>query len=610
MHFTMKKIFLILIMIFFIFLGTGCEQIDSLPRAEQGILDLRNWNLAESNMTSLDGKWDFYWNELLSYDELQKKDAGLKVSVPKTWDNYEIGHKPLPGEGIGTYRLRVKTNLPEGTLLAVRLRTVSSAYRLFINDKEVVHAGTVGTSAEEEKGEYHPKTAVFSIPSKQFDIIIQASNYHYARGGLWESIYLGDVNQIDRYDNMLTGREMVLLGALLIISFFYLAVFFLLKELRYTLYFSLFTLSAAVSVDTVGQFLLVNSVLPFKVVICIWYSATAWMTFFLVMFMHELFPTGFSKTVTQIYTWFMLISQLIYIFVDPSYYSKYAAVSNFSEVSALFVSLIIVLIGARKGHKNWFLNVISIIVLLIGYIHDILYLTNYFHGQIQEIFYFSALIALVLQMITQAQRIKSYFSYKVSAELMLLQAQIKPHFLYNTINTIISISRFDGERARNLLIDFSQYLRKSFDFKGSSQLVFLSDEIELAMTYITIEKTRFGNRLEVDFRLEDHMGDIKVPILILQPIIENAIIHGVLPKAEGGKVHVNIHREGALLCFTVKDDGVGMNKTQIDTILEKNGTHIGLPNINSRLLRLYKRGLEIKSVVNEGTEINWNIKIQ
>ncbi len=600
-----KKIFFIILSLIMVLISTGCSAKASAPRAENGVLDLRNWDFEGSGIVSLDGEWSFYWNQLLAYKDLKETSRTMNVQVPETWDNYKIGNTGLSGQGIATYRLRVQTNLPEGTLLALRLKTVSSAYKVFIDDTYLIGAGTVGTEAMEEKGEYHPQSGAFPVPNKEFDIIIQVSNFHYARGGLWDGLSIGLANQIHSYENMLTGRETFLLGVLLIIALFYLATFFLLRELRYTLYFSLLVISAAFSVDTVGEFLLFHSDFPFRGVISIWYGATGWMTFFLVMFMHELFPSAFSKIAAKIYFYIMMVLQLVYIFVNPLYYTRFAFISNLSESIAIFVALVIILIGAWKGYKGWRLNIISVAFLLLGYLHDILYLTNSMNSPFHEIFYWSALAALTLQMVTQAQRIKTYFDHKASAELMLLQAQIKPHFLYNTINTIISVSRIDGERARDLLIDFSQYLRKSFDFKGVDQMVSLAHEIELSKAYIAIEKARFGNRLNVNFQREGEIDNVKVPILMLQPIIENAIMHGVLPKAEGGNVEITIYKEGQALYFSVKDDGVGISEGKLRTILDEGGGNIGLSNIDSRMRRLYKRGLEIKSKEDEGTEIKW-----
>lgn len=585
----------------------GAGPATQFLKSENSVLDMTNWSVADNEILSLDGKWDFYWNQLLSDEQAQQIKPDGCVLVPETWDQYGIGNKEITGEGVATYRLKVKTSLPKGALLALRLRTVSSAYKLYVNDSLIAQAGVVGKSVVKETGAYKPQVAIFAIPDKQFDLIIQVSNFHYARGGLWDSIYLGSVNQIHNYDNLLVGKEAFLLGLLLIISLFYLAMYLFIKELRYTLYFSLFTLSAAVAVDTAGQFMLLNMILPFRVVIGIWYGATGWMTLFLLMFMHELFPTKFSSVVSRGYLCLIVCSQMILLFVEPVYYTKYSYLFNFSEIAAIIITFIIVMMGAKAGYKNWILNAISIISILTGYIHDTLYLTNNFHSPAKEIFYWTAIAALIMQMFTQAQRIKVYFDNKSTAELLFLQAQIKPHFLYNAINTILSISRTDGDRARNLLMEFSQYLRRSFAFKSSDQLVYLSDEIELALSYIAIEKARFGSRLEINLQVEEGIGDIKVPILVLQPIIENAIIHGVLPKPQGGRVDVQIRKEDRWLFFSVKDDGIGMNKPDKENLGLQNGNKIGLANIEFRLDKLYKEKLQIESELNTGTEVRWRI---
>lgn len=594
-------------------LGTGkAHAIGETSEPEKSVLDLTDWN-PDEDIISLDGKWDFYWGQLLSYEQVQHRTPDFGVIVPGTWDQYKTEHKDLSGEGASTYRLTVKTNLKAGTVLALKMRTVSSAYRLYVNDALVAQAGIVGTSAGEETGAYQPQVAIFSVPDSEFALIVQVSNFHYARGGLWDSIYLGSAKQIHYYDNMLVGKEAFLMGILLIIALFYLALFLLLKELRYPLYFSLLSLSAALSIDTAGQFLLGSMVIPFQTVIGIWYSATGWMTLFLLLFMHELFPTKFSKVASRIYLGLIAFYQFIFIFIEPVFYTKYFYLFNASEIAALIVVFAVVIMGAKAGYQNWRLNAVSILVLLIGYIHDTLYLTNYFHSPAKEIFYWAAFIALALQMITQAQRIKVYFDNKASAELLLFQAQIKPHFLYNTINTILSVSRTDGDQARNLLMDFSQYLRRSFTFKTSDQLVCLSNEIDLAMSYIAIEKARFGSRLNINFFAEEGIDAVRVPVLVLQPIIENAIIHGVLPKLRGGTVEIQIRREARWLLFSVKDDGVGMGKQEIDRLREQNGSQIskiGLANIEFRLHKLYRQNLQIESNTNAGTEVKWRILIK
>jgi sensor histidine kinase YesM len=207
-------------------------------------------------------------------------------------------------------------------------------------------------------------------------------------------------------------------------------------------------------------------------------------------------------------------------------------------------------------------------------------------------------------------RVKTLIQLKESVdkarltEMAFLQAQIKPHFLYNALNTFVSISRYDMDKARDLIIEFGNYLRRSFDFRDLTQLVPLKNELELVRAYIQIEKARFEERLEVIFDVPEDL-EVSIPMLILQPIIENAIIHGILPNPEGGNVYISIRKEEKALHVMVKDDGAGMDEGRLEDVLaDDRNTGIGLYNIEKRLRRLYGRGLEIKSKPGGGTEVN------
>jgi sensor histidine kinase YesM len=587
----------------------GRKGTKALPAAEGGTLNLTQWNFKDDGNVKLDGEWDFYWNKLIGYEELPVNKPDFSIFVPEVWNKYKVSNKKLPGMGVATYSLIVNTNLPKGTLLGIRLNTISSAYKMFINDELILSVGKVGKNEDEEKGEYNPQMVIFAVPEKQFNIIIQVSNFHYARGGIWNSIYLGEANSMQKLDNVIFAKEIFLLGIFLIIALFCLSIFFLLRELRYALYFSLICIFGAIATDTVGEFIIINSSFSFETVVFVWYSVTNWLVLFLILFMSELFPSRFSNFISKVYFAIAATFQVFFVFVNTSYYTRLGNVNNLIETMGVFSVLMIIVVGATQGHKNWMINIFSIAALLITYVHDILYWTNIIQDRHGEIFYIGVFVSIFLQMLHQAQKVRVHFDNKSATELLFLQAQIKPHFLYNTINTIISISRFDMEKARELLIEFSQYLRKSFDFKSSEQLVPLKSEIELAKAYIAIEKARFGDRLEVNFEVQDQIQAM-VPILVLQPIIENAVIHGVLQKPEGGRIDVSIKSDGKVLAFSVKDNGVGIKKEYIEIITKGKSKSIGLSNIDLRMRKLYKHGININSEINIGTEVKWCIFIK
>ncbi len=206
-------------------------------------------------------------------------------------------------------------------------------------------------------------------------------------------------------------------------------------------------------------------------------------------------------------------------------------------------------------------------------------------------------------------QLKQSVDKALASELAFLQAQIKPHFLYNALNTFVSISLYDIDKARNLITEFGNYLRRSFDFKDLSQLAPLKNEMELVRAYLEIEKARFEERIDVVYGLPDDI-EVKVPILMLQPIVENAVVHGILPKDEGGRIEICIKRDDTALHIKVKDNGVGMEPREQRRLFNRRfGSGIGLTNIDSRLKKLYGKGLQINSSPGIGTEVSWCVPI-
>jgi len=197
-------------------------------------------------------------------------------------------------------------------------------------------------------------------------------------------------------------------------------------------------------------------------------------------------------------------------------------------------------------------------------------------------------IAQLLSTQLELGQLEAQAKLKTTAELKALQAQINPHFLFNALNTIIYFSRTDPETSRQLLAHLSEFFRKTL--KNDSDFVSLRDELELIRSYLTIERARFGDRLEIKYDIPDELLNIKIPTFILQPLVENAIKHGIAPKIEGGQIIIRVESKGERLYFSVSDTGVGIQENQKEKILVKGfgkGAGIGLSNINERLKTIY-----------------------
>jgi sensor histidine kinase YesM len=205
-------------------------------------------------------------------------------------------------------------------------------------------------------------------------------------------------------------------------------------------------------------------------------------------------------------------------------------------------------------------------------------------------------------------QLKEAVQHAVQVENLFLQSQIKPHFIYNALSGIISLCYSDGAQAGKLLGEFSNYLRLSFDLDPRRAKISLSRELSLVKSYVELEKARFGQRLQVELDV-DAAPSAQIPALIIQPLVENAIRHGLMKRLSGGTVSVRAHADTLGLRIVVQDDGVGIAREQLETLLtpERHDGRIGLINVHKRLVNEYGQGLQIESAPGTGTTITISI---
>jgi two-component system LytT family sensor kinase len=165
-----------------------------------------------------------------------------------------------------------------------------------------------------------------------------------------------------------------------------------------------------------------------------------------------------------------------------------------------------------------------------------------------------------------------------SSQLALLRAQIQPHFLFNTLHSVTTLVRTDPAGAEDLIADLAEILRASFS-ELSSQEITVGQELELVDCYLRIQQRRFSDRLQVVHRIAPAVLDAALPPLVLQSLVENAVIHGIAPSNKAGEVEISIVREDGRLCLEVRDGGVGLPANFVPGL--------GITNTRLRLQRLY-----------------------
>lgn len=219
-------------------------------------------------------------------------------------------------------------------------------------------------------------------------------------------------------------------------------------------------------------------------------------------------------------------------------------------------------------------------------------------------------ICHLLEAIYEYDKMKEEENLLAEAEIRALQAQINPHFLYNTLNTISYYVRSDPDNARKLISYLSDYFRHSLN--NPSKFIPLSEELHVIECYTELERARFGDRLSITYDFpKDKLEEIQVPPLLLQPLVENAIVHGIFKRPEGGRIKTGLIEHKDYFKVYVYDTGIGIPKSKLKKLLidHKRRDHIGLINVHQRLLSLFgeKSGLHIVSRENKGTLVFTNI---
>ncbi|AGK95936.1 sensor histidine kinase [Clostridium pasteurianum] len=196
------------------------------------------------------------------------------------------------------------------------------------------------------------------------------------------------------------------------------------------------------------------------------------------------------------------------------------------------------------------------------------------------------------------------------SQLKALQSQINPHFLFNTLNSISALALIEeAPRTKEVVCNLSEILR--YTLKKTSAVVDLEDEINYITSYLNLQKIRFGSRLEFHIDVDDKYQKIKIPFMIIQPFVENSIIHGIGLKEDGGLIKIKAYKSCKALIISIEDNGVGIDEDKLELISggkasEKDSSHgIGIVNVKQRMNYFYGKNysVDITSSENKGTKV-------
>ncbi|MEQ8176041.1 MAG: histidine kinase [Syntrophomonadaceae bacterium] len=574
----------------------------SAPDVRNGILDLSGRGPDQLGAFNLIGQWEFYWDRVLDAQEIHSgQEQFILVEAPGQWTDLTMDGRELPAFGKATYRVHV-VDAPVGERLAVRIQNQASAYRFYIDDRLLAANGNFGDTADALISGYRPQFAEFTCQAGDFDLIMQVSNHAYAVGGMWEPIRFGTVESMSRADDTIKIVEYLTIGSLLIMGFVLALMFIIVRKEKEMLILCGIGLCVLLNLSENGDAFIsyLWPGMPIAGFGWIDYLSQGWIQFFLFYFLYAVYPSLVKRWLVHI---LLIYSICMTAFVLLAPFEVAASTYQIMYVILLLVLLLNVFYAAQAALSG-FTGGRSLLAAMALILFTMLYDALSADLSLAVYFMNSWALCFTVLFLVQFTIVARHYREAQRIEMGLLKSQIRPHFVHNALATIISISRRDSERSRELLMDFSSYLRGCYDYEGED-LILLEEELDFVRAYAALEQARFGEKLKVVYQIE--VNNILVPPLILQPLVENAFIHGLREKEEGGIVTVYVlRRNGGIVRLGVCDDGMGL-QPQRSVNDERQG--IGTANINRRLARLYHTRLVYIVPEGGGCEVYMDIPI-
>ncbi|MBK7056193.1 MAG: 7TM-DISM domain-containing protein [Leptospiraceae bacterium] len=311
-----------LLSLLFILLGCVDKSSQVQMKATKGELDLSQWDFDKDGTVTLEGEWDFYWNQFLSYEEIIAKKSSIDtyLKVPGVWKDLKVGNSVLPGDGYITIHLLVK--LPKAfENLAIKIPEIGTAYKIWINETLIHEGGKIGNTREAMTAFVIPEVVSLNLSKeKEIHITIQISNFMDRTGGVWGDFSFGNANEIYRITNIIFSLETMVFGGLFIMSVYHFGLFLIRTQDKSTLFFGLFCLDFAIRTLIVGQKILIYTFpfLPFEITFRIDYL-TAYLAFpFFISFLYYLFKEETNRNYIRI-TWICFFFLCLTVIILPHF---------------------------------------------------------------------------------------------------------------------------------------------------------------------------------------------------------------------------------------------------------------------------------------------------
>lgn len=586
-------------------------------------------NILKNKTVHLDGEWEFYWDKLLTPETFMDKNNFPKydtlVKVPGSWSNI-FSDKYYPIHGVGTYRLQLR--IPKDMKNpSIKIKRIMRSYNLYVNSNLVASGGSVS----KEKSLYKPgyKFDFIELPknNETIEIILQVSNFDYFNSGIRDSLVFGEKIDLESETEIMLNIQIILFGAFMMFALYYLVFFLFQRNNNLALLLSLLSFFTAFRNLIWGEYPIYKLFpqLPIEAGAYINYITGYNLMPVVILIVFNIYKP-LKKNKTHLYLILPSIIMNYFILFGVSLLPYLNNLFYFVILVQMIYIVAIIIKHVFDGRRRAGLMHIAVCTIILIILFDILTANGYGSDNVFNLSLLSTVFVIFIISIIESgiqydikNQLLKYNETLVEmdklkdkvrqTELSFLQAQIKPHFLYNSLNAIANVCEKDGILASSLIVDLAVYLRGSLEFNEIDKMSTIYKEIDYAKTYFNIEKARFGNKINLVINNETRYN-FNMPFLVLQPLIENAIRHGLAKKMTRGEVTISIKEKDEAYHIEIIDNGIGMKPEKLISLLSENSNSnsFGLLNIHTRLLMLYKKGLTITSSENIGTTVSFSVQ--
>lgn len=578
--------------------------------ASNSVFDFKNTSPDDKKIIYLNGTWEFFYNSLLFDDNTKNTAVQTQISVPSSWYDIKKGPENIykPG-GFASYRCTLK-NINAKNPVVIYIPNIAASYKIYLNEKLITTSGSFSKNPKELSSttEYNAELITFD-KDKTYTLTIEIISENFS--GLYMSPILANASYNKTYNGAMITIRFAVAGILFFmgILFIFMQQIWKIKQFSIWLPILSFILFIRLLIANEGymytQFLF--GFVSYEKLTAYIFALTYAAKLAALMYLRDSQKLSVPDNTLVMFSAFVLAIIIFSRFFPKLIYSSYSfAILQLSTFVIDIYTLEKLCQKIIKKQPYSITYTIIYTVISLGIIVDAFYSYGLIHFKISSflsicLFIFILGISYVYAGDTARYYKDALEKSKLQTELAtakqdIMLTQIQPHFLYNALNTIKSLIKRNPKSAEKAVVDFSLYLRGNMDSLSEKTPIDILKEIEHIKHYTSIEELRFSDKLTVIYDIKS--VSFLVPTLSVQPLVENAVKHGITKKVDGGTVKISTYEDKSNYYVKVEDNGVGF-----DPYISKDNEkkHYGIEITKQRLSQMINAKLTIKSEIGKGT---------